>query len=188
MIVYAAVAAILVAALFFGYVSTRPDTFRVQRSAVIEASPEQIFPFIEDFRKFTTWSPYEKLDPGMARTFSGARRGKGAVYEWQGKRKAGRGRMEIAHTSPPSMAVVRLDFIKPFETQNIVEFTLQREGSGTRVTWAMRGANPYIAKLIQLIFDMDRMVGSDFEAGLATLKTVVEGQAGEAVPRFASAG
>ena len=188
MIVYAAISAILLAGFFFGYVSTRPDTFRVQRSAVIDAPPTQIFPFIEDFRQFTAWSPYEKLDPGMTRTFSGPSRGKGAVYEWHGKAAAGKGRMEIAHTSPPHMVVIRLDFVKPFETNNIVEFMLQEEGSATRVTWAMRGANPYIAKMIQLLFSMDRMVGKDFEMGLSKLKSLVEGQAEEVVPRFASAG
>jgi len=188
MINYVAIACVLLIGFFFGYVSTRPDTFRVQRSAIIEAPPERIFPFLEDFRKFTAWSPYEKLDPDMARTFSGPSRGKGAVYEWQGNAKAGKGRMEIAHASRPDMAVIRLDFIKPFQTQNIVEFTLKQEGGATEVTWAMRGANPYIAKLIQLIFSMDRMVGKDFEAGLANLKALVEEQAEEVVPRFASTG
>jgi uncharacterized protein YndB with AHSA1/START domain len=188
MIVYAAISAILLAVFFFGYVSTRPDTFRVQRSAVIDAPPAQTFPFIEDFRQFALWSPYEKLDPGMTRTFSGAKRGKGAVYEWHGKGAAGKGRMEIAHTSPPRMVVIRLDFIKPFETQNIVEFTLEEEDSATRVTWSMRGANPYIAKLIQLLFSMDRVVGKDFEAGLSNLKALVEGQSEEVGPRYASTG
>lgn len=188
MIVYAAISFILLAGFFLGYVSTRPDTFRVQRSAVIDAPPAQVFPFIEDFRQFALWSPYEKLDPGMTRTFSGPKRGKGAIYEWHGKAAAGKGRMEIAHTSPPHMAVIRLDFVKPFKTQNIVEFTLQEEGSATRVTWAMRGANPYIAKMIQLLFNMDRLVGRDFETGLLNLKALVEGQAEEVLPRLASAG
>jgi hypothetical protein len=188
MIVYAAISVILLAGFFFGYVSTRPDTFRVQRSAVIDAPPAGIYPFIEDFRRFALWSPYEKLDPGMTRTFSGAKRGKGAVYEWHGKAAAGKGRMEIAHTSAPHMVVIRLDFVKPFETHNIVEFTLQEEGGATRVTWSMRGANPYIAKMIQLIFNMDRLVGKDFETGLLNLKALVEGQAEEVLPRFASTG
>ena len=188
MIVYAAISAILLAGFFLGYVSTRPDTFRVQRSAVIDAPPAQIYPFIEDFRQFALWSPYEKLDPAMVRTFSGPQRGKGAVYEWHGKSAAGKGRMEIAHTSPPHMVVIRLDFVKPFETHNIVEFTLQEQGSATRVTWAMRGANPYIAKMIQLLFSMDRIVGKDFETGLSNLKALVEGQSEAAIPRFASTG
>ena len=188
MLVYAAISAILLAGFFFGYVSTRPDTFRVQRSAAIDAKPAQIFPYLEDLRKFTTWSPYEKLDPDMTRTFSGPVRGKGASYEWHGRAAAGKGRMEIAHTSPPHMVVIRLDFVKPFKAHNIEEFTLKAEGSSTRVTWAMRGANPYIAKLIQLLFSMDRMVGKDFETGLSNLKALVEGQGEQAEPRFASTG
>lgn len=172
---------------FAGYVATRPDTFRVQRSALVDASPARIFPLIEDLRKYTTWSPYERLDPAMQRTFSGSRSGKGAVYEWDGNAKAGKGRMEIAHTSAPDMVVIRLDFIRPFKTQNIVEFTLEPEGGRTRVTWAMRGVNPYLAKLIQLFFSMDRMVGRDFETGLANLKAIVEEQGSTGVPRYAAA-
>jgi hypothetical protein len=187
MILYTIAAVVAVASLLT-YVATRPDTFRVQRSTIIDAPPERIFPFIEDFRKFGAWSPYEQLDPAMKRTYSGPDRGKGAVYEWDGRRKAGKGRMEIAHTSAPYMAVIRLDFVKPFETQNIVEFTLHSEGTSTRVTWAMRGANPYVAKLMQLVFNMERLVGNDFEAGLANLKTLAERQSDDVVPRLVSAG
>jgi hypothetical protein len=185
---YVLIAAIALIGALLAFVATRPDTFRVQRTADIDAPAELIFRFIEDFRKFGLWSPYERLDPSMTRTFSGSKKGKGAVYEWSGKGKVGKGRMEIAHTSAPLMAVMRLDFIKPFRTQNIVEFTLRPEGSSTSVTWAMRGANPYIAKWIQLVYNMDRMVGRDFEAGLANLKALAEGQTGEAAPRLASAG
>jgi uncharacterized protein YndB with AHSA1/START domain len=185
MIVHILIAAVLLGILL-AYVATRPDTFRVQRTVLIEAPPEQIFPYLEDFRKFSQWSPYEQLDPAMVRTYSGARAGKGAVYEWGGNSKVGKGRMEIAHTASPRMAVIRLDSVRPFETQNIVEFTLQPEGASTRVTWAMRGANPYIAKLIQLVFSMDRMVGKDFEAGLENLKTLTERRPTGSLPHFAS--
>jgi hypothetical protein len=169
------------------FVATRPDTFRVQRTTVIDATPERIFPFLEDFRKYGLWSPYEQVDPSMSRTYSGSKSGKGAVYEWEGKGKAGKGRMEIAHTSPPLMAVIRLDFTRPFQTQNIVEFTLRPEGSSTSVSWAMRGANPYIAKLIQLVINTDRLLGRDFETGLANLKALTEKDA-DSMPRLASAG
>jgi hypothetical protein len=168
------IAFIALVGCLLAFVATRPDTFRIQRTTVIEAPPEHVFPFIEDFRKYDLWSPYEKYDPSMLRTYSGADKGKGAVYEWNGNGKAGKGRMEIAHTSPPLMAVIRLDFVRPFETQNIVEFTLRREGSSTRVDWAMRGANPYIVKLMQLVVNMDRVIGRDFEAGLASLKSLAE--------------
>ncbi|MEX2123207.1 MAG: SRPBCC family protein [Woeseia sp.] len=185
MIGYIVIALILLVVLF-AYVATRPDTFRVQRMTVIDATPEKIFPLINDFRKFTSWSPYEQLDPAMKRTFSGKVSGKGAVYKWDGNRKAGEGRMEIAHTSPPFAVVIRLDFVRPFETHNIVEFALDAEGRSTKVTWAMRGSNPYIAKLMQLFFSMDRLVGKDFERGLANLKSIVEEQTVQAVPQLAS--
>jgi len=188
MTLYILIAAVAAFGLLPAYVATRPDTFRVQRTVLIEAPPERIFPYLEDLRKFSQWSPYEQLDPAMARTYSGARKGKGAVYEWSGNSKVGKGRMEIAQTAPPSMVVIRLDFVRPFETQNIVEFTLQPEAARTRVTWAMRGANPYLAKLIQLVFSMDRMVGRDFEAGLESLKSLTERRATGALPRLASAG
>jgi hypothetical protein len=185
---YGVIAIVALTGGLLAFVATRPDTFRVQRTTVIEAPPEQIFPFIEDFRKYALWSPYEQVDPSMSRTYSGSNGGKGAVYEWDGKGKAGKGRMEIAHTSPPLMAVIRLDFVRPFGTQNIVEFTLRPEGSRTSVSWAMRGANPYIAKLIQLVVNMDRMVGKDFEAGLANLKALAEEQETGSMPCLASAG
>jgi uncharacterized protein YndB with AHSA1/START domain len=179
MIVLVVVAAVVSVAALLAYVAARPDTFRVERSVDIAAAPERIFPFIEDLRKFSEWSPYEQLDPNMSRTYSGARKGKGAVFEWSGRGKAGKGRMEIAHVAPPRMVVIRLDFFKPFEAQNIVEFTLNREGGSTRVTWSMRGANPYAAKLMQLFVKMDRLVGRDFETGLTNLKLIVEQRYGE---------
>jgi hypothetical protein len=110
----------------------------------------------------------------MKRTYSGAASGKGAVYAWQGNSKVGEGRMEISDTSPPSKVTIKLDFVKPFETHNIVEFTLEPQTDSTNVTWVMHGPNPYIGKVMQIFFNMDRMVGKDFEAGLANLKTLAE--------------
>jgi uncharacterized protein YndB with AHSA1/START domain len=188
---YGVIGVITIVALtgaLLAFVLTRPDTFRVQRTTVIEAPPERIFPFIEDFRKHALWSPYEQFDPSMSRSYSGSKRGKGAVYEWDGKGKVGKGRMEIAHTSPPLMAVIRLDFVRPFRTQNIVEFTLRPEGSSTNVSWAMRGANPLIAKVLQLVSNMDRVVGKDFETGLANLKALAEEQEPGALPCLACTG
>ena len=187
MIVIIVVALIVSVGTLLAYVAARPDTFRVERATVMEAAPEQIFPHMQDFRRFSEWSPYEHLDPEMSRTYSGAKKGKGAVYEWNGRGKAGKGRMEIAHVSPPRMVVIRLDFVKPFESQSIVEFTLSPEGSSTRVSWAMRGANAYVAKLLQVFVNMDRLVGKDFETGLANLKGIVEQQSSEPVPRIAIA-
>ncbi len=161
-------------AAVLAYAATKPDTFRVQRATSIKAPPEKIFPLINDFDHWGSWSPYEKKDPAMKRTRSGAANGKGAVYEWEGDKNVGTGRMEIADTSPPSKIVIKLDFIKPFEGHNIAEFTMVPQGGSTNVTWAMHGPMPYFAKIIHVIFNMDSMVGKDFETGLANLKTLTE--------------
>jgi hypothetical protein len=158
---------------FLGFAATRPDTFRVQRSASIKAPPQKIVALIDDFHNWTSWSPWEKLDPGLKRTYGGAASGRGAVYEWEGNRKAGQGRMEVMETSP-SGVIIKLDFLKPFEAHNTAEFALQPGGDSTSVTWAMYGPNAYLSKVMSLIFNMDKMIGKDFEAGLANLKTVAE--------------
>jgi hypothetical protein len=152
----------------------KPDVFRVQRAASIKAPPEKIFPFINEFDRWSAWSPYEKKDPAMRRTRSGPASGKGAVYAWQGNKEVGVGRMEITDSALPSRVALNLDFTEPFEAHNVVEFTLEGKGDTTSVTWTMRGPVPYLAKIIHVLFDMDKMVGSDFEAGLANLKTVTE--------------
>ena len=154
--------------------AAKPDTFRIARSTSIKAPPEKIFPLINDFRSWTAWSPYEKKDPDMKRTFSGAPSGKGTVYEWEGDKNVGSGRMEIADTSPPSKVTIKLDMIKPFAAHNIVEYTLERKGDATDITWAMQGQTPYFAKIIHVFINMDKMVGRDFEAGLADLKALAE--------------
>lgn len=171
--IIAIIVVVLLAALL-GFAATRPDTFRVQRATSIKAPPEKIFALINDFHTWGSWSPWEKMDPTMKRTHSGAANGKGAVYAWKGKGKVGKGRMEIMDTSPPSKVTIKLDFVKPFEGHNIAEFTLEAKGDSTNVTWAMYGPNPYIAKLIHMFFNMDNMIGKDFETGLANLKTVPE--------------
>ncbi|MEO8114591.1 MAG: SRPBCC family protein [Phenylobacterium sp.] len=159
---------------FLAFVSSRPDQFRVQRSTRIRAAPEAIYPLIEDFHRWKEWSPYEKLDPAMLRTYSGAAKGKGAVYEWKGNEKAGAGRMEILEMTPPSKLVIKLDFLKPFEGHNTAEFDLRPAGETTEVTWAVHGPSPFIAKLMSLVFSMDKLLGKDFEAGLANLKAASE--------------
>jgi hypothetical protein len=171
----ALVVVILIAALL-GFAETKPDTFSVQRSASIKAPPEKIFALINDFHSWNSWSPYEKLDPKMKRAYNGAVNGKGAVYEWDGNNRVGKGRMEILDTSPPSKVTIKLDFVKPFEAHNIAEFTLDGKGDSTNVTWSMHGPNPYIAKVMSIFFNMDNMIGKDFESGLANLKTNVQGE------------
>jgi len=158
------------------YAATKPDTFRIQRAASIKAPPEKIFAVLNDFLRWETWSPWEKKDPAMKRTFSAVTSGEGAVYAWEGNRDVGQGRMEIAESVAPSKVAIKLDFVKPFETHNIVEFTLEPKADSTNVTWTMQGPMPYISKLITVFVNMDSMVGKDFEAGLANLKAVAENQ------------
>lgn len=153
---------------------TKPDEFRVQRQASVKALPEKIFPLIDDLRRWDAWSPWEKKDPAMKRTFSGAQAGKGAIYAWDGNKDVGRGRMEIADSSPPSKIRINLDFVSPFEAHNVVEFALEPKGEATTVTWSMQGPVPYFAKIVHVFLDMDRMVGNDFETGLAALKAAAE--------------
>ncbi|HSE58316.1 MAG TPA: SRPBCC family protein [Nitrospiraceae bacterium] len=156
------------------YAATMPDTFRIQRSATIKAPPQKIFAILNDFHRSESWSPYEKKDPMMKRTFSGAANGKGAVYEFDGNKEVGKGRLTITDTVPPSMITIALDIVEPFAAHNIVEYRLEPLGDATQVTWSMTGQSPYIAKVICLFMDMDRMVGKDFEVGLANLKAVAE--------------
>ena len=174
MIKTVAVVVVLLLAAILIFAATRPDTFRVERSASIEAPPEKIFPLIADFENWRAWSPWERLDPALKRSYSGPRSGKGAAYAWEGNGEVGHGRMEIEQASPPSRIVVKLDFMKPFEAHNVAEYTLERKGDATQVTWAMHGPSPYAAKLMGIFFSMDRMVGSKFDEGLANLKALAE--------------
>ena len=154
--------------------ATKPSTIDVRRSASINAPAEKIFPLINDFHNFSRWSPYEKLDPGMKRAISGAPTGKGAVYEWDGNSQVGAGRMEIVESTPSSRVLIKLDFLKPLEGHDMADFTLEPEGSSTKVTWAMRGPATYISKIIDVFISMDRMIGGDFQTGLANLKALAE--------------
>ena len=165
--------AILVAAILV-YAATRPDSFRIERSATIKAAPEKVFPLINDFHQWEAWSPWEKIDPGLKRTYEGAASGKGAVYAWEGNSKVGAGRMEILKTAPTSKLDIKLDFIKPFEGHNIAEFTLTPKGDDTEVLWVMHGPAPFISKLMGVFVSMDSMIGKDFEAGLANMKAAAE--------------
>ena len=171
----ALVVVVMIVALL-AYAATRPDTLHVQRAASVQAPPEEIFPLISDFHRWASWSPYEKRDPAMKRAYSGAAHGKGAVYEWEGNSDVGQGRMEITDSSDPSRVTIKLDFIKPIEGHNVAEFALVPQGGTTNVTWSMDGPSPYIGKLIGVFVNMDTMIGTDFETGLANLKAIAEKQ------------
>ncbi|MEA2877295.1 MAG: hypothetical protein QOF14_2491 [Hyphomicrobiales bacterium] len=165
---------IVAAVAVVAYASTRPDSFRVQRSASIKAPPEVIFPLVNDYRNWPQWSPYENRDPEMKRTYSGATAGNGAKYAWEGNRNVGSGEMEIIDTAPPRKVLIKLDFMRPFEAHNVAEFTLEPQGDTTNVTWAMHGPVPLFGKVMHMVMDIDKMVGTDFAAGLANMKTAAE--------------
>ena len=165
---------LVAAAAVLIYAATKPDDFRVTRSLAIKAPPDKIFALINDLHGWGAWSPYEKRDPDMKRTFSGAPSGKGAVYEWDGNKNVGKGRMEIIDTAPPNKVVVKLDFLKPFEGHNTAEFTMVPQGDATNVTWGMYGPSPYVAKVMGTFMNMDKLIGKDFETGLANLKALAE--------------
>ncbi len=154
--------------------ATKPDRLRVQRATTVKAPPEKIFPLINDFHQWGTWSPYETKDPAMKRSYGGAASGKGAIYGWEGNNNVGCGRMEIIDAAAPSKIVIKLDFLKPFEGHNTAEFTMLPQGDATYLTWAMHGPSPFMSKLIQVFINMDNMIGKDFETGLANLKRLTE--------------
>lgn len=165
---------LVVLTVFLGYAKTKPNSFRYERKILVKASPEKIFAILNDLHQGGKWSPFEKLDPDMKRTFSGPETGVGSVYEWDGNSKAGAGRMEIVESVPSSKIIMTLDFVKPFEAHNNAEFTLTPKGDETEVTWAMYGPNPYIGKVMSIVFDCEKMVTTAFEAGLASLKCLAE--------------
>lgn len=169
----AVVIVVLIAGVLI-FAATKPDTFSVHRAAGIKAPPEKIFALINDFKRWDAWSPWEKKDPAMKRTWGATTSGKGAAYAWEGNNDVGQGSMEITDSISPSKIALKLDFVKPFEGHNIVVFTLEPKGDVTNVTWAMQGPAPFISKVMQVFCSMDSMVGKDFETGLANLKAAAE--------------
>ncbi len=162
-----------VVALIVAIAATKPDSFRVERSATINATPDRIFPLINDFHRWSAWSPWEKLDPDMRRTFGGPPAGVGSSYEWDGNKKAGQGRMEITESSP-SRIRLNLDFLKPFKAHNFTDFDMVPRGDSTDLTWSLYGPSPFMTKLMMVFTTMDKMVGKDFDEGIANLKRVAE--------------
>ena len=154
--------------------ATKPSRFSVRREAMVRAPAERIFPLINDFHQWVAWSPWEHRDPALKRSYSGAESGIGAVYGWEGNNSVGSGRMEILESAAPSKIVIKLDFIKPFEGHNTAEFTMLPQGDGTHVIWLMHGPAPFLNRLMQVFMNLDKMIGKDFEAGLASLKQLTE--------------
>lgn len=165
-----AVAAIIVLVL----AAMKPDTFRVARTATINAPPEKIYPLIADFRRWTDWSPYENRDPAMKRTYGGTPGSVGQTYAWEGDKNVGRGSMTTIETVAPSKVALKLDFVAPFEAHNTVVFSIVPQGSGTAVTWDMQGPTPFMGKIMHVFMNIDKMCGDDFTQGLAKLKAEAE--------------
>ena len=159
--------AILVVGIVF--IASRPASFTVERSAEIAAPPEAVFALLNDFHQWGRWSPWEKLDPNMRRMFDGPPSGPGAGYSWAGNGDVGEGRMKIVEAKPGESVTIDLEFLKPFPAKNRTTFTLTPADGGTRVRWAMQGENGFVGKAMSLLMDMDRLVGKDFETGLANL-------------------
>jgi len=155
------------------FAATRPDTFTLRRSLLIQAPPDKLHALINDMRAFNTWNPYDKKDPAMQGSYSGPAAGPGARYAFKGNKDVGEGSLEIT-SSAPGQVGMRLDMSAPMQVSNSITFTLQPRGAATEVTWAMEGASPFIAKLMGVFINMDAMIGRDFEAGLASLKTIAE--------------
>jgi hypothetical protein len=168
------IGAVIAVAVILGLAAFQPDTFTVQRTATINAKPEKIFAQINDFHNWGAWDPWAKLDPAMKVALSGAKEGKGAIYEWSGNNQVGQGRMEIIESTAPSRVDIQLNMIKPMAAQNTATFTLTPKGNSTDVTWAMEGHVPFVGKIFHLFMNMDKMVGGQFDKGLADLKAATE--------------
>jgi hypothetical protein len=171
----AIILAVLIAVIvvLLGYAATKPNTKSYARSARINAPPEKIASLISDFKKWIVWSPWEKKDPALKRTYSGNASGVGAVYAWNGNKNIGSGRMEILESTPAKIRI-KLDFFTPFKASNMAEFTFTPQGGATDVNWVMTGENLFIGKVMSIFINMDKMIGKDFEAGLADMKAAAE--------------
>jgi carbon monoxide dehydrogenase subunit G len=163
-----------IVAVFVVIVALQPAEFRVARSATISAPSETVFAQVNDFHNWTAWSPWAKLDPAMKQTYEGAPAGTGAVSTWAGNKDVGEGRMTIIESRPSELIRIKLEFFKPFAATNTAEFTFKPAGDQTAVTWSMAGEKNFMAKAFGLFMNMDKMIGDDFEKGLANLKSVTE--------------
>ena len=162
---------------FIAYVSLRPDTFRISRSAVMDAAPEAIYPQINDFHSWEAWSPCARLDPDQTTTYEGSPLGAGAITSWSGNKKVGSGKMKIVESSQNERVRIKIQFIKPMKAINDVQFDLRPVGEKTEVAWTMSGRHDFMGKAFSAFMDMDKMVGGQFEQGLANLKAIVESRA-----------
>ncbi len=165
---------VVVVVIFCAVVVMQPEDFKITRTATMNAPAEKIFEQVNDFHKWEAWSPWAKLDPNMKTTYSGPASGVGAVYNWVGNNDVGEGKMAITASHPSEHIAIDLEFLKPFAAKNVTEFMLKPDVDKTNVTWTMAGKNNFMAKAFNLVMNMDKLVGGDFEKGLSQMKTVVE--------------
>lgn len=175
------VAVSVVIVFLVAFVATRPSHFLIERSATLPAPPAVVYARLADFGKWSAWSPWERMDPAMKRTISGEPASVGHAYGWVGNDEVGEGRMTIVSLTPPARVEIRLEFLKPMKATNATVFTVEPEGTGSRVTWTMTGTNGFVAKAFGLVMDVDAMVGRDFEQGLRNLADVLKADASHAV-------
>jgi uncharacterized protein YndB with AHSA1/START domain len=170
------IGAVMIAAVIVVLVlaATKPNSFRVERSIDIAAPAEKVFPYLDDLKQQRLWSPWDQKDPNMKREYSGAPRGVGAIYAWDGNREIGAGRQEITSVTPHSKIEANIDFFRPFEAHNRIEFLLKPAGGGTNVTWAIYGPMPFMSKVMSVFMSFDKMIGNEFEKGLMQLKGLAE--------------
>jgi uncharacterized protein YndB with AHSA1/START domain len=170
----------VIVAVFVLVVALRPSEFRVARSTVIAAPPAAVFALVNDLHQWESWSPWAHLDPAAKQTYEGSPSGVGATFAWSGNKKIGEGRMAIIESRPNELVRFKLDFVKPFKGTNTAEFTFQPEGNQTAVTWSMVGKNNFLSKAFGLFVNCDQMVGSQFDKGLAQMKSLTESAASKA--------
>jgi uncharacterized protein YndB with AHSA1/START domain len=164
----------IIAVILVIVIATRPAAFHIERSTTIGAPAKRVFAQVNDFHAWRAWSPWEGMDPDLKRTYDGPTSGNGAVYSWSGNNKVGAGSMTIQQSESPSRIVIALAFLRPFKAHNTATFTFVPEDGGTRVTWAMDGRNTFVTKAFHMVMDIDKLVGKDFERGLAAMKTKAE--------------
>jgi len=168
---------VVIVAGFLGFVALQPSEMRVQRTATIDAPPDVVFAQVNDFHSWEAWSPWAKLDPQAKNSFEGSASGAGAVFHWSGNDQVGEGTMTLTESKPYESIRIKLDFRKPFAGTNDVHFTFKPEGTQTAVSWTMTGEKNFICKMFGIFMDMDKMIGGDFEKGLASMKATAEATA-----------
>jgi uncharacterized protein YndB with AHSA1/START domain len=171
------IAVAVVVAAFLVVVAVQPSEFHVARTTTIAAPAPVVFAQVNDFHKWEAWNPWGKMDPAMKQSYAGAPAGTGAVYAWAGNSEVGEGRMTVTESRPTDLIRIRLDFVKPFAGTSVAEFTFKSEGDQTAVVWSMTGHNNFIAKALCLFMNMDKMIGGQFEKGLAQMKVAAEAAA-----------